>query len=210
MATSLGEYVDGWAPDQLVEQEILDATAAEFNEVGFKAARLQDIARRLGLTARSLYHYVSSKEELLYELLVDTHRRGVEGVIALQDPDASPDDQLRTFVTGWGALAQSMRYAVAERDLLFLTPEHRDAVTDQRRVVHGVARSIIDGGIADGTFDASLDSAVVANSLFSMLGTVRRWYRPEGSMPLDDLFDWYGELFVRALVPEGAAVPAAR
>jgi len=189
-------------------EEILDATAAEFSKVGFKAARLQDIARRLGLTARSLYHYVASKEELLYELVADTHRRGVAGVLDLEDKQETPEERLRTFVTGWGALAQAMRYSVAERDLLFLTPEHREAVTDQRRVVHGVARKIIEDGMRDGAFDRSLDAAVVANSLFSMLGSSRQWYRSDGSMPLGDLFEWYAELFIRGLAPTPPSEPA--
>lgn len=184
-------------------EEIREAAAAEFNEVGYAAARLQDIARRLGLTAASLYHYIDGKEELLYEIIADSHRRGVANVMDTQV--TSPGDactRLRVLIVGWGQVAESVRYSVVERDLLFLSPAHRAEITAQRRIMHGVAREIIDQGIREGTFEDGLDAAVIANSLFSLLRSTRTWYRPDGPLSAREIYEWYADLFIRGLAPE--------
>ena len=48
--------------------EILRAAGSEFNDRGYHASRLQDIAARVGLLSGSLYYYIDSKEDLLFSL----------------------------------------------------------------------------------------------------------------------------------------------
>lgn len=50
-------------------EEILDAALAEFTEKGFEAARMQDIARRAGLSKAGVYLYFEGKEPLLRALI---------------------------------------------------------------------------------------------------------------------------------------------
>ena len=184
--------------------EILDAAADEFNAVGFKAARLRDIARQLNLTARSLYHYIESKEDLLYEILLDAHVNRVAPVLEMLEQEGGPQARLRRLVTGWGQCVATSRYVGIERDLRFLRPEYRADISARRRTVHQVVRGIVEEGMRDGSFDPALDSAVVANSLFSVLGSARLWYRAGGSVSKDELYEWYGDLFVRGLAPDAA------
>jgi AcrR family transcriptional regulator len=50
-------------------EEILDAALAEFTERGFEAARMDDVARRAGLSKGGVYLYFTSKEALLKALI---------------------------------------------------------------------------------------------------------------------------------------------
>lgn len=50
-------------------EEILDAALDEFTERGFDAARMEDIARRAGLSKAGVYLYFESKEALLKALI---------------------------------------------------------------------------------------------------------------------------------------------
>ena len=50
--------------------EILQTAARVFNQKGFHATRIQDIADELGMRKGSLYHYISSKEDLVQGLVV--------------------------------------------------------------------------------------------------------------------------------------------
>lgn len=50
-------------------EEILDAALEEFNERGFDAARVEDIARRAGISKGGVYLYFASKEALLKALI---------------------------------------------------------------------------------------------------------------------------------------------
>ena len=66
--------------------EVLEAAAAVFQEKGYQAARIEDIATRVGILKGSLYYYIESKEDLLYALTVDGHTKGLE---AIQEDDAT-------------------------------------------------------------------------------------------------------------------------
>src|SRR5215469_12534829 len=50
-------------------EEILEAALAEFTERGFEAARMEDIARRAGLSKAGVYLYFPSKDALLKALI---------------------------------------------------------------------------------------------------------------------------------------------
>lgn len=50
-------------------EEILDAALAEFTERGFEAARMEDVARRAGLSKAGVYLYFESKQALLRALI---------------------------------------------------------------------------------------------------------------------------------------------
>ena len=51
------------------QQEILRAAAQVFQERGFQAATIGDIAEKLGTDRASVYYYVSSKTELLQRVV---------------------------------------------------------------------------------------------------------------------------------------------
>ena len=53
----------------MTREKILEAAAQIFSEKGYHAASMQDIARTVSLQKASLYHHVSSKQEILLELL---------------------------------------------------------------------------------------------------------------------------------------------
>lgn len=53
------------------------AATAVFSERGYRAASMNHIAAKLGTGKASLYHYVTSREEVLIELYVDVLRENV-------------------------------------------------------------------------------------------------------------------------------------
>src|SRR5579883_2556775 len=66
------------ASNQARFDEVIDAASEVFREKGYLAATLQDIAGRLGMLKGSLYYYIDSKEDLLYEILRRAHLQGLE------------------------------------------------------------------------------------------------------------------------------------
>ena len=76
--------------------EIVDAAGDVFDEKGYAAARIEDIAARVGLLKGSLYYYIDSKEDLLFAIVDGNHSRGiavVEQGAALESAD--PPDPAR-------------------------------------------------------------------------------------------------------------------
>src|SRR5690242_8697092 len=118
------------------DQEVLSAAARVFHARGYSDASVQHVADELGILKGSLYHYISSKEELLYRLLDGTHEdvsRILAEVEALED--LAPLDRLREYVRRQVAynLSNVERVAVYHHDLDRLGEERREDIVFRRR-----------------------------------------------------------------------------
>ncbi len=84
-------------PREKRQQAIINAAISEFIEKGYEGASMQSIAKRAGLTKGGLYHYYSSKEELL---IIATARlfAPVRRWLFEAEQRASPVEALRSFI----------------------------------------------------------------------------------------------------------------
>ena len=85
-----------------------------------------------------------------------------------------------------------------------LSDERRTKVMEMRNQMHRYVRGIIDQGIADGQFDSTIDPGVATNSIFELLNSTVRWFRPTGRLSFDDLADFYKTFVLRGLRPDPA------
>jgi len=181
--------------------EILSAAAEEFYENGYKAARLQDIGKRVGLLTGSLYYYIDSKEDLLFALVDAAHKKGL--AIIAEDHESAASDaptRLRNFIVRHTSLQLESRadaVAVVERDRLHLSPEHRSQVDAMRRKIQRHVVGIIDQGKAEGFFDPTIDATIAASSLFATLNGTSDWVRDLRRLP--EVTDFYVRLYLSGL-----------
>src|SRR3546814_13667127 len=81
-------------------ERVLEIAVQLFNEQGYDATSVADLAQRLGLTKSALYHHFASKEQLL-SVALDQALGSLEAV--LDDPQAlegSALDRLRSVIRG--------------------------------------------------------------------------------------------------------------
>ena len=76
--------------------ELIEVATQVFYEKGYDGASLQDIADRLGMLKGSLYYYIQSKEDLLFDVISAVHRDGLAVVRAARSRRA-------TRWSGWRA-----------------------------------------------------------------------------------------------------------
>ena len=76
---------------------ILSEAARLFNGKGSRATTLQDVARGLGLTKTSLYYYVRTKEELIFQCYELALQRQHAVLDALESSDKPPRERARLF-----------------------------------------------------------------------------------------------------------------
>jgi AcrR family transcriptional regulator len=108
-----------------------------FFERGYEATTTQDIGSALGLLKGSVYYYISSKQDLLFELVQQYHddtRSYFEAIVA---SDAAPVDKLRELIT----TETTHTARNLERSTLFYTewrslPQDRQAVIIAERARH--------------------------------------------------------------------------
>jgi AcrR family transcriptional regulator len=78
---------------------VLATAARMFFERGYAATTTQDIGSALGLLKGSIYYYISSKEELLYEIIEQYHDDTRVYFERILESDAKPLDKLRELIT---------------------------------------------------------------------------------------------------------------
>jgi AcrR family transcriptional regulator len=163
--------------------QVLEIAVQLFNERGYDATSVSDLAARLNLTKSALYHHFDSKEALLSEAL-ESAIGGLEAVLdEARALDASATEQLGMLVRGAVDLLVVRLPAVT---LLLRvrgnSPVEKAALERRRRfdqqVIALVARAQDEGGIR-----TDIDAAVATRLIFGMINSVVEWYRPGG--PVD-------------------------
>jgi AcrR family transcriptional regulator len=168
---------------------LLDAAVALFNERGYEATSMDELATRLGVTKSAIYHHVPSKVELL-RLALD---RALDALFALtQETGATTGpaiERLEYVVRG------SVRVLAAELPFVTLllrlrgnTEVERTALQRRRefdRIVTGLVRA----AEHEGDVRADVDPAVLSRLLFGTVNSLTEWYRPGGDLSPDDLTD---------------------
>ena len=120
--------------------EILAAAAAMIADRGFHVTRLEDIGQAVGISGPGLYRYVSGKEDLLAQILVDISVRLVDGARAVvaggKAEDWSPDRTLRELLSFHVefAVTEPDRIRVQDREIGNLAPQQRDKVRSLQRM----------------------------------------------------------------------------
>lgn len=170
------------------EQQIIDAAAVVFHEKGYDASTIQDIADAVGILKGSLYYYIDSKEDLLFEVLRDAHHDSMRHLAHWQQVDGDVLLRLRAFIEGHvrANILNHIKAGVFFHDFRSLSPERQRAIIHDRDAYDAYARDLIRQGQADGLIAPEVDAKMAALALMGMMNWVYQWYRPDdegGSTP---------------------------
>jgi AcrR family transcriptional regulator len=179
---------------------VLRAGAQVFIERGYDGATMDDVAAALGITKSTVYHHVSSKEDILGRALrraLDELERLFDGVAAVGGPAA---DQLARIVRG------SVAVLVAELPNVTLllrvrgnSAEEREALARRRALDTRLANLVIQAQQA-GDVRADLDAHLLARLIFGTVNSLTEWYRPgRGTEDSARLADAVSDLIFRGL-----------
>ncbi|TXS91284.1 TetR/AcrR family transcriptional regulator [Parahaliea maris] len=135
---------------------ILSQAAKLFNYKGSRATTLQDIAATLGLTKTSLYYYVKTKEELIYQCYMAALQHHLRQMDAIEEQYDSPLERTRAFFLSsfdnWLA-AQEGRgpHIAALLEIASLKGPHRKEVEASYIAMFKRLRQYLRDGVADGS-----------------------------------------------------------
>lgn len=171
--------------------EIIEAAANIFMEKGYEAASIQDVADAVDILKGSLYYYIKSKDDLLYEVIQEVHLRGLANLDSQRDSTDPPDVRLHTFVSRHLMFnAQHLaKMTVFFHDFRSLSPDRRELIVEERDQYDRFIRDIIDDGIAEGVFRSDVDSRLAAFSILGSMNWIYQWYRPDGPRAIEEIAD---------------------
>ena len=176
-------------------EQILEEAARLFGRRGYHATSMRDIGEATGMLAGSLYAHISSKEDLLFEIVLQAANQFLDRLESLRPLDLSPEERLRRAMRAHvGVVADNLDEAwVFHHEWKALTGERRDEVRRLRRRYEQLWDEIVRGlpGAADPRF-ARLLVLSAANWTYT-------WYRPEGPLSPDEVADRFSDLLLAGL-----------
>ena len=184
----------------MTREDILEAAAQVFRQKGFHGASMQDIAKAVNLQKPSLYHHVSSKQEILLALLDRALELLLERISPIATQDLPADKKLREMIRAYlQILAENTDLSAV---LLF---EHRSLERKQharhvpnRDKFEALWRAVLEEGVTTKLF-ACDDPALTTRAILGILNWTITWYRPNGPLPIDQIADHYAELLLNGL-----------
>lgn len=158
---------------------ILSQAARLFNGKGSRATTLQDIAASLGLTKTSLYYYVKTKEELIYQCYMAALERQHHCLDVIERGHSNPLSRLSAFLIqqfhNWsGAVSGRDSYQAALLEIASLKTPHRQAVEERYIALFKRLRNYVRDGIAAGSL-RPCDATSTTRAIIGSIDWVFHW-----------------------------------
>ena len=170
--------------------EICRKAAQIFHDRGFDATSVSDIARALGMTKAGLYHYFTSKEALLFEIMVFGLERVHDEVLVPVRAIRDPETRLRQLIVRHARITTRARGAVAflVDETRALPPAQRKKVEDRMRIYVSLVRDTLAELRKTGRL-RDVDPTAAAFSTIGMILWLPRWFRLGGRLSPEEVAD---------------------
>ncbi len=184
------------------QDDILSAAIRLFNQSGYHATSMSDIARAVNIKKPSLYHHFESKEAILLAILETGMERLIDDLESIAASDAGCEAKLRAAIGAHARLIAShpQRAAVFLREDRGLGEQYLAEYVERRDHVERLFRAILQQGIEAGVFRPA-DVPITVHAMLGMVNWMTRWYRPEGRLSAEEIAEMFADLLLAGLQP---------
>jgi len=190
-------------PRQEPRQEILRAAARLFQQQGYDATSMNDVAAALKLSKGGLYHHFQSKDEILYNIMshaMDITEGRVINVVRRID---GVEERLRTLIR----LHIQVVLSPEDREITVMLHENHPLSPALRRKINGRKKDylhFVENLVAEVQRKRNSPSPVTpraaAFALVGMINWIYQWYKPDGELTGEALVQQYTDIFFRGAV----------
>ncbi len=188
------------AQDREIKRDaVLRMAAQVFNEKGFQAATLDEVAARLHVSKPTLYYYVKNKDEILYECVHTGLTMLQQAIAEVSAAGGNAADKLVAAMRKYVEIV-TMDFGmcvirVGEDPL----PEAgRIKLRRMKAALDLEFRELIRQGVAEGSM-APCDPKLAAFTIAGAMSWIGRWYRPGGGLEPEDIATQMIDLLARGL-----------
>jgi AcrR family transcriptional regulator len=188
---------------EVKREHLLGRAAALFAEKGYEATSLRDVSQAVGVSLAGLYHYFTSKEDLLYQVQYRTFASLLESQERVAAQPGTPEQRFRRLVIGHLAFFDSHR-----NELKACTYEMESLKGDLYHTVEAIRRryyhlvTMVVAELRDGGVHAAHETRYerhVTLFLFGMLNWIFMWYDPARHGPVDQIGEEMLDLVLNGL-----------
>ncbi|MBM7366081.1 AcrR family transcriptional regulator [Gordonia hydrophobica] len=184
--------------------ELLGIAGQLFADRGLRSTTVRDIADAAGILSGSLYHHFDSKESMVDELLrefLDALFARYREIVGAELPATQTLRQL--VIASFEAIdTKHTAVAIYQNESRQLSSQERFGYIGERNVeFRGLWESVLRRGVDEGDFRADLDIDLVYRFMRDTVWVAVRWYRPGGSMTVEQIADQYLSIVLDGILP---------
>lgn len=179
-------------------QDILRTAARLFQQQGYDATSMNDVAAALKLSKGGLYHHFQSKDEILFNLMNHALDITQERVVDAVQGIADPEERLRMLIRRHIEVVMSVR----DREITVMLHENHPLPPAMRRRINArkkdyvhYVENLIEEVQRARQAKGNVSARASAFALLGMINWIYQWYRPEGSLQEESLVRQYTEIF---------------
>jgi AcrR family transcriptional regulator len=179
-------------------------------EHGYEAMSLRQLAAEVGIQAGSLYNHISTKQELLFDLIQDHINELLHQLDRALEGKQDPDEKLRAFVAFHVTyhMTRKREVFIANSELRSLEAKNYEAVVALRGAYEQRLAGILTDGVERGAFQVA-DIQVATFAIIALLTGLCTWYRPGGRLNREAIIEAHEKLVLSGVMP-ALATPSAR
>jgi len=186
---------------------VILAAAREFKRQGFHNTSLDDVAAALGVTKPTVYYYVESKEQLLFECFQAGLERIREGLEQVGSSPRSARERLGEVVRHYAqAVASDFGWCMVRAEDQDLGPELGNRIKQLKAEIDRGMRRLLEEGMRDGSI-GPCDPKMMAFAMAGALNWIAHWYREDQPLSPAGVAEAFVQVFERGLLPRGGAGP---
>ena len=182
---------------------ILTSAARLFAERGFHETTIDDIASELQVTKPTIYYYVRSKDDILFQIAHVAIEEINSALAAHDDRNLPADRRLERFIQVYG------EFLLTDYGVCMATVSDRVLSTGKRKELRSIKKdlerqvcTIVDDGRRDGSIQVQ-DSRMLVFALFGALNAIPQWFSPSGALSGTAVISSMAAIFRRAGEPSG-------
>jgi AcrR family transcriptional regulator len=181
--------------------EVLEAAVRVFHAKGYDATSIQDIADEVGILKGSIYYYITSKEDVLFEILKEVHEEALKAVQDASAVDGNSLQKIRGFVTTLARFNADnpARMGIFLHDFRSLSESRRKEIVRERDRYDRMLRKLITEGQDEGLVCPDVDPKLATLAIMGMINTIYQWYLPTGRLQAKYIGSVYAGLVIRSL-----------
>ena len=169
-------------------EAIVDNAARLFAKTGFLGASVADLASACATSKSLIYHYYSSKEDILYAVMSSHLDQLSEDVAEVMATAATPAERLSVLIHRFMRhyVGAADRQKVLLNELDNLPPDRRVEIVAKQRIIIGTVRDLLVAIKPELGADPA-QARVQTMLLFGMINWTHTWYDPEGAVSPDGI-----------------------
>ncbi|UGY02911.1 TetR/AcrR family transcriptional regulator [Bradyrhizobium quebecense] len=174
-------------------------------ERGYEAMSLRQLAAEVGIQAGSLYNHISTKQDLLFDLVQEHINDLLRELDLALEGKADPVEQLRAFVAFHVSyhMTRKREVFIANSELRSLDAKNYDVVVALRGAYEQRLAQILTEGVSHGVFEVG-DIQVATFAIIALLTGLCTWYRPGGRLTRDAIIAAHEKLVLSGVAPQAA------